>query len=566
MKFSRTPNLGTLALYFLPLAAGAAVRVLEVLEVDPAARAETRFLSLWVTTFLFALVAHGGPRREAGLWLTALGAVGVMWAAPPAPLRGALLGAVLVAAFLAAVVDTVRRGRPGPREAVALALAGQLVARPGLLLGALGVREVVSLAVLPMVAGLALWWLGRGREPWRVAVVGAVAFLLTPGWNVTTTFAVVALALAAFLAAAPGDGRRRSLVLALWLALAVLRFPEGMMAALAGAMLAWKRRAMVPVILLAGGVVLATVGVPVPTRAMVAVFLGGLALVPGGLLAERGSRALALVGIALLAAGALLGLGTAVLAPGLGLLALALPDSGPVSILQRRWLVLAGAGTLLLAAYPWIRSTPREDTFTWIGMGGVWAVVLPLIVVVVGGLALRLAPPAHHGRLAGGVLGLWLLLVAVVETGPVEVLVDNYRAVVLHAEEPRMIDEVDAAMVSEVVLDTNLVQGTELALGTPVAVVRLWHAEEGVLISWPLRAGRHTAEWASARPDVAQRMEAVPNPWLSQVAPSGDFFAERYRARWRLPEPVTADQITVSLDKDLPPGVRLAIYHLEVRP
>ena len=567
MKLFLTSTLETLALCSLPLAAGAAVRVLEVLEADPAAQVETRFLSLWVTAFLFALLALCGARGEGTLWLASLGAVGVVWAVPPAPLRGALLGAVLVATFLAVAVRTFREGRPSPGQAVALALAGQLVARPGLLLGNAGAREVVSLVVLPALAGLALWGLAREWGPKRAMVVGAAVFLLTPGWNVATTFAVVGLVLGHWLVQAPKERRRQGVVLAFWIALALIRFPEGALAALAGVALVGKRRAALLVTILAAGLVFGTVGSIEPTKGMVAVFLGGLALVPGGLLAERGRRPLALSGLVLLAAGALLEMGTALLAPGLGVLALALPRVGPVPILQHRWLLLAGTGTLLLATYPWVRRTPREDTFTWLGMGGVSAVTLPLLVVVLGGLILRLlVPSTAHRRLAGGVMVLWPLLLAVYTAGPTKVLVDNYGAAMLDAETPLLVRKFDGIVASEVVFHTNLVQGAELRRGMPVAVVRLWDAEGEMVDLWRLRAGVHSAEWASARPDVEARMSAVPNPWLSQVAPGGGFFARRYRASWRPSEPAVVTKITVSRPKSLPPEVGLVLYRLEVRP
>ena len=161
---------------------------------------------------------------------------------------------------------------------------------------------------------------------------------------------------------------------------------------------------------------------------------------------------------------------------------------------------------------------------------------------------------------------LWPLLLAAFTSGPVEVLVDNYRAAMLDSENPLLVRKFDGVTASEVVFHTNLVQGTELPRGVPVAVVRLWDAEGEMVDLWHLRAGMHSAEWASARPDVEARMAAVPNPWLSQVAPSGEFFARRYRASWRPSEPAVVTKITVSRPKSLPPEVGLVLYRLEVRP
>jgi hypothetical protein len=119
--------------------------------------------------------------------------------------------------------------------------------------------------------------------------------------------------------------------------------------------------------------------------------------------------------------------------------------------------------------------------------------------------------------------------------------------------------------VSGGTLDTNLIRGAGLALGTPVAVVRLHDAERRLVGSWEILAGIDTGEWAAARRDIADRPGFhAPPSWLSQVAPGGTFFARRFRTRFRA-SGAEAASVSIRRHPDLPAHVQLVVYRLELR-
>ena len=573
-----------LARWVLPLAAWAAIRSLVVVQDDPAAQAETRFLALWVGTVLVALAGFTGGRnrREGELLWTAVFATAAAWIAPPAPLRGALVGGVLVLGLLTAVgrtwLDARGRfetaGRMGTGTLVPLALACQLLARSDLLLPPLlDLRTLVSVLMLPTLCGTALSLLARRTDGRRVLLAGAAVLVLSPGWNVSTTLGRVARAVGARLEQKPTAGPRARapgfLVLAL---VAFWNFPVGAFSSLAGWILAGGRKAAVPALALAA-LVVAQQGVPGGrSLAVFMIWLGGVALVPAVVLAPLGERSRVAAGLLLALAGAAVGQGSGqgpeTLAGGLALAALGLPLRGAGATLQRCWSGVVVTSCLLLAAYPWVRQAPREDLLVLLGLGGS-AVLIPLALVVGLGLLLDLL-----GRRVGGgrvrpevvVAGL-LLGVAVTSAEPSFVLVDNYRATVLDAEHRVFRKHFPAQRVGTVVVETNLVQGLALPPGTTVGIVKLHAADGQRRQRWNLKVGPHTGEWAAARPDVAARANLVtPAPWLSQLAPDGTFFSRRYRTHLDLKEGMDAISLELTLHPALPPGVQLVIYRVELRP
>ncbi|RMH16562.1 MAG: hypothetical protein D6696_17845, partial [Acidobacteria bacterium] len=121
--------------------------------------------------------------------------------------------------------------------------------------------------------------------------------------------------------------------------------------------------------------------------------------------------------------------------------------------------------------------------------------------------------------------------------------------------------------VSTVVIDSSLTHSLGLEPGAPLAAVQLLDAERRPLASWRLRLGEHTAEWAVARGDVANRLSyRPPAPWLSTVAPDGSHFARRFRARFDLGSPVAAAWVVVRRPRRLPPATEVVLYRLELRP
>jgi hypothetical protein len=96
--------------------------------------------------------------------------------------------------------------------------------------------------------------------------------------------------------------------------------------------------------------------------------------------------------------------------------------------------------------------------------------------------------------------------------------------------------------------------------------VAVFHLSDpaGRSVSWTFRAGEETGEWAARRPDVEQTARLrSPKAWISWVA--GDFFAQRYRARWTLERPGRFTRLRAERPPGLPPEVSLAIHQVEVR-
>ncbi|HEY7213888.1 MAG TPA: hypothetical protein VIC28_04620, partial [Thermoanaerobaculia bacterium] len=116
--------------------------------------------------------------------------------------------------------------------------------------------------------------------------------------------------------------------------------------------------------------------------------------------------------------------------------------------------------------------------------------------------------------------------------------------------------------VRSVVLESNLANGADLAPGTAVATVHL-RDRQGRTVGWTVKAGEDVGEWAARRPDVARLGARAPRAWISWVA--GDFFAQRYRCRWRLPRPERFVQLRIERAPGAPPDLELALYQLEVR-
>jgi hypothetical protein len=118
--------------------------------------------------------------------------------------------------------------------------------------------------------------------------------------------------------------------------------------------------------------------------------------------------------------------------------------------------------------------------------------------------------------------------------------------------------------VSGVTVESSLSGGAGLANGTAVATVRTSDGA-GRNVLWVLRAGEGTGEWAARRADVERtaRLRSPP-AWISWVA--GDFFGQRYRARWTFPVGFTElRELRVELAPSLPPDVGLTLHQVEIR-
>lgn len=146
------------------------------------------------------------------------------------------------------------------------------------------------------------------------------------------------------------------------------------------------------------------------------------------------------------------------------------------------------------------------------------------------------------------------------------VLLVERKPVTLDATHPDRRVLLTPTPVSELVLDTQLAHAATLPAGTPLARFEIVD-DAGGRHGFALEAGRHSGEWAALRPDVAATAGfAAPNPWRSQLDPSGRFFAQTYRARWRLDRPVKAVQLEVVRDPALPAATVIVFQRAELRP
>lgn len=564
----RSILLEELARYAIPLTAFLAVRAFAVSQADPAGAVESAFLGLLIGGVVAAIAALGSYRELAG---TALLALTSIWITDYGPSRSALVSMVLAVGLALAAGRRWQQSRGSLPIALTVptALAFQLLVRCDLLLPPLlDLRTLVSLLLLPTAAALAISLLAARHGARRGLFAAFAVAILAPGWNVTTTLALVSLAAGSFLGERTARPWHRALAGAVLVAAAGIKFPVGALFALGGLALAlpgaWSWGAL-PAALLAAFFLTAGRGWP----ATLELGISGLLVVPALILAPAGDRRPALVGLGIALAGARLGAGPDVLAGGLALAALALPERGAAATLQAFWSGGWLAATSLLAAYPWLRETPREDALALLGLAPGW-VALSLVVALVAGLGLgidfltarrpRWAPAPGH---VAGLIGLIALAAAMPGQG---LAVLGYKPVVLSDQRPLWSREVELGHYSQLVVESSLIRGAALKTGTPVARLQLLDRDERPVASWDLLAGEDTAEWAAARPDVADRpgFEAPP-PWVSGLALDGNFFGRRFRARFPTRQPVEAVSVRISRHRQLPPQMELVIYGVELR-
>lgn len=580
----------------LPLLTYVAIAVLAEVLPDPVAARESQFLALWSALGVAVLTALGWPVSGRGRQMqwpaaTALLAVTVAWVGHHQPYRGATLSLILLLGLCMTLRMAWQRSYGGAYEppqgegapatassriplldagiTVPAALGFQLALRPELLLAAnFDLRSVVSLVVLPTVAGLALALLAERHDPRRVALAGATAMILGPGWNVTTTLALAALA----AGSAYADPRRaawfRWIGVASLLALPWWLGGTGLLFALAGFALAASSGAAFLVLISTAAIGLLMPAARPKAQAFM-MLLAALSMLPSSLIVSPRLRWRMRQGGLIALAAAMIGNGPEALACGLALLALSAPVEGAIFELQRAWTATVLLGTSIFAAYPWLRAEPRGALLRLVDIEPRGTdLLLPFVLVIGLGTVLQLL---RH------LLGRWtppttwcvvalLALVLLDAQQPVNLLRHSYDAVVLDDRRELLRQQFDEQPVRAVVVDSNMVHGLSLDAGTVVADVVLRDSNNQQVYSWPLKVGVHTAEWAVARPDIAGRPDLqVPPPWVSQIAADGTFFARRFRGRFQLAEPPRAAHLHIRRRADLPTDVQLVIYRLELR-
>jgi hypothetical protein len=438
-------------------------------------------------------------------------------------------------------------------------LRGELLFEP-----AASFRTLVALLALPVAGAAAVAVLARRHGRQFALLAGATAVALAPGFNVASTLSLLALA-AGDLLASEGLGWRAKAAAWLVLLAPVLWEPgPGVAAAVCGLAL-WRPRLALPLAV----AVAAGLGwlFQTPWEAMARQLAWLPLLLPAALVPER-ERIAEVLTAALIAATVPQVPDLSTLAAPLGLAALSLRRNGAVSVPQRVWTGALLAGTALLASYPWLREQPLAEVLSLLGLPpgpalALWTAAVFLALAGFGAWMGRAwGEPLRSMRLAGLAAACLALALLVGLPAPGKELLAPEVPVVLDARHPVWEAGLPAEPVRSVVLESNLANGAGLRHGTPVATVRL-RDSAGRSVGFTLRAGEDVGEWAARRPDVARAGTRPPKAWISWVA--GDFFAQRYRCRWRLPKADRYVQLRIERAPGAPPDLALALYQLEVR-
>jgi hypothetical protein len=531
------------------LAAGASLFLLAAAQADPQAAAETRYLAFWSTA---VLLCAAGLSKQPSFELagSALLLVLTGWVVPAGPARAATFGLLLTASLGVAILRRLADHSDGIDRSfwVPAALGVQFLARSDqLLTNSMEPKALVGLVVLPLAAAWSLNLLGRSRGVGATLLIGGVCLLLVPGWSVAVLLSLAGVVLGSQSVAGETNRwiRLGGLVL---VTVAAYTWHPGLPAViLLTALLIASGERWVGPAAVAMAVAIALVLLPGVRAWDESLLQAGLLLVllPAAPLVGRKDwpRVISALLLACLAARTV-PLPGALAAP-LAAVALALPREGTLVTLQRIWTGTLLAGSLLLAAYPWLRVEPLSDTLQLFGARGDWPRAL----------------------LPAGVVLAVLAVAALLQLPPAGVYSVTGAPVVLTFEQQGVVRDVEVdAPVRSVVIDSYLENSTSLATGTPVAEVTL-DTEDGNNQRWLLRVGIESGEWAARREDVAS-LEGfqAPPPWLTWIPGGSELFAQRYRARWDPPEQATATRIRVARRPELPPEVGIAILRLELRP
>jgi len=587
----------TLARGVAPLLGALAIAVFAAGGSPGDAAAEGLFLARLAAGVL-AAISWVAPQVLDGALAAGLVVAGA-WVLPAGPPRAASVVAMLAAGLALAVwrrihSEGVVRGLS--IAAVPLAIGLQFLLRSDLLLGAPSPRAAFTLLLLPIVGGASCAWLGR-RHGARAAIATGALLCVGPGWNLTTTATLLALAAASSLAAPVGaerdrhlglpDAARRTLVGVAILAPLAGNWRAGLLVLAAAAALVasqgWSTTApralvralltVLPALLLLALFLALPAHDGRPGAHLQPMMLLALPLLPAALLAALTGNLRALAAILLAAAGTSALGGSSALAPAVALAALAGFGNGG----RERWLV-AGQGawsaallglTTVLAAYPWLRPEPLPAALNAFGLDPVaahWPWLAVPALVLAGGLFLVGSERAAPARLCSVLAALLALAALVGHTGARRLpLVITETVLAGGSAERRFTVPADGASDRHLILDSALLDGAGLAPGAAVADVAVQHVD-GRVERFAVRAGRETGDWAARRPDLrAAGLAPAPQAWLSWIAGTAPpVFGQRYRARFDLAQGSPLRAIVVSPTPGMPTTTSVVIYGLEV--
>jgi hypothetical protein len=578
----------TLARGLAPLLGALAIAVFAAGGPAGDGAAEGLFLAR-LAAGLLAATSFVAPRALDGA-LASILAVAAAWVLPAGPPRAVTVVALLAGALTLAIWRRLRAdgGALGlARVAVPCAIGLQFLLRSDLLLGAPSPSVAFTLLVLPLVGGASAAWLAA-RHGVRAGIAAAAILCVGPGWNLTTTVALLALAAAGFLtrpkalatpSALPATAARILAALVILTPIAV-NWRAGALTLTAAATLVLDRKrgvrddeqpnsawAVLPALVLLALQLVPQVRSHAPANAL---FL--LPLLPAAILAALSGSFLALAATGLALAGASTLGGTAALAPAVGLAALArfaAPERERLaSAAQGTWSAALLAATALAAAYPWLRPEPLRTALAALGLDldpAAWPwLALPAALLALG-LVLGVRRP--------GLLAVWSAAAAVLALAALALRGAERRLPLTQAEivlDEQLNAQALALPVGDVlgralVVDSAVLDGAELAAGTPVAdlvIERAGGAADHVV----LRVGNDTAEWAARRDDLrAAGLAPAPPAWISWVAgTTPPIFGQRYRARFVLAGHDALRSVTVHRAPTLPAATRVVIYGMEI--
>ena len=569
----------------LPVACAVSWFVIAAFQREPSVAAEARYLGL-VTAALLLAALHAAPRIGTVLATSIVLLGAIPWALPGTADRGAAVGVLLAAILaIAALSESARiRGAVGaaraaiawpPSRIVALVMGAQILARSGELL-APATRDVVSVVVWAAVAAVAILLLAQQRGLQTATLAGAAAFVLGPGFTMTTALALAAPALATLIADDALALRSRLICTAALAAPLFFDFERGaflLLGAIAFAAPRWARWT-------AGLAALTAFFAPGADRPAgwegAAWLLVLVPIVVSEIGIEAGAWRFGATRAATRFAALCLGLAIAAQLPDRSALAVAavllaatLGGARPLAAAaQAAWTGVLTIVVAILAAYPWLRSDALADATALLGLGDGWRAALTTLVLltVAATVAILLArsrrrAPAELVALALAVL---LASLALFAHRPVEASPIARQPIELDQRSPAWTTRLDPpARVATLVLDSSLSHAATLAPGTAIAEVRL--ATTAGEITLPVRAGIDTGEWAARRSDVAAIAGfTAPAPYLHWVDAGRSFFGQRYRARLRLDQPAIVTAVEVRLAPEIAPDVVLTLFHLEL--
>jgi hypothetical protein len=544
----------------VPLAALAAMAAFAARDSAPFGTEEGVYLAVLAAVALLP-VALLAPAPAVELGLGSVLVTTAVWALPPGPGRGATVVLILVATLAVAASRRLSSPSLSAGVLIPLAVGAQVLLRGELLFApALTVRLMVALLALPVAGALAVAMLARRHGATPALVAAGTALALGPGFNVGSTLALIALAAGGVLGDEELRWPTRAAALAVALAPIAWQPGAGLVIAVCGLALAWPRIGL-------GLAVAAAVGLALffkpPLSGMTRQLTALPLLVPAALVPER-RRTWNVVAAALLVATVPPVPGLSSLAAPLALAALGLRRNLAFTVPQRVWTGALLGGTALLASYPWLRPQPMPAALALLNpfSGNALALWIAIVFLALAGLGVWMGQRWDSARLAGlSAVCLTLALLMGLPTAGTPLLTPELP-VVLDAGHPVWEAALPSRPVGSVVVESALANGASLPLGTPVAILRL-RDPAGRSLDWTLRAGAETGEVAARRPDVAREGRPVPQAWISWVA--GDFFAQRYRARWHLDRQGRFGQVRIERAPGLPADVEIAIYQLEVR-